>query len=197
MIELAWGAGLRKMEIMRLRVKDIDLENRSLIVRQGKGGKDRITVLPEVSVKAIKGCIRQCLAFHQVDVEQGFGGVDMPYALAKKYPSARYNQAWQFIFSAPKRGIDPRSGREQRHHLHPSTLEKALRSAVRRCGVNKKISCHTFRHSFATQLLQAGYDIRTVQELLGHSDLKTTQIYTHVLNKSQHAIISPADRVIT
>ena len=194
MIQLAWGAGLRKMEILRLRIKDVDFERHSLTVRQGKGRKDRNTVLPNSCVEMLRQLMQQSLQKHQLDVQQGFGSVEMPFALAKKFPDQIFNQCWQFVFSAPQRGIDPRSGVERRHHLHPSGLEKHLRQAVRRSGVLKKVSCHTFRHTFATNLLECGYDIRTVQELLGHTDVKTTQIYTHVLNLGQHAIISPADR---
>lgn len=194
MIQLAWGTGMRKMEIFRLRIKDVDFERRSIIVREGKGRKDRVTILPECTVEELEYRIRQSLHFHNLDVEEGFSSVEMPYALEKKYPNQEYNQHWKYIFSAPKRGIDPRSGIERRHHLHPSVLEKQLRQAVRSSGVLKKVSCHTFRHTFATQLLESGYDIRTVQELLGHSDVKTTQIYTHVLNRGGNAVISPADR---
>jgi integron integrase len=194
MIQLAWGTGMRKMEIFRLRIKDIDFERRSIVVREGKGRKDRVTVLPECAIEELTRKIRQSLQYHNIDVEEGFSSVEMPYALEKKYPNQEYNQHWKYIFAAPRRGIDPRSGVERRHHLHPSALEKQLRRAGRASGVLKKISCHTFRHTFATQLLESGYDIRTVQELLGHSDVKTTQIYTHVLNRGGNAVISPADR---
>lgn len=194
MIQLAWGTGMRKMEIFRLRIKDVDFERRSITVREGKGRKDRITILPECTIEELEYKVRQSLHFHSLDVEEGFSSVEMPYALEKKYPNQEYNQHWKYIFAAPKRGVDPRSGLERRHHLHPSVLEKQLRQAVRASGVLKKVSCHTFRHTFATQLLESGYDIRTVQELLGHSDVKTTQIYTHVLNRGGNAVISPADR---
>lgn len=194
MIQLAWGTGMRKMEILRLRIKDIDFERRTIIVREAKGRKDRVTILPECTSEELKCCIRRTLHLHSLDAEDGFASVEMPHALSRKFPNQEHNQHWKFIFAAPRRGIDPRSGIERRHHLHPSALEKQLRSAVRASGVLKKISCHTFRHTFATQLLESGYDIRTVQELLGHSDVKTTQIYTHVLNRGGNAVISPADR---
>lgn len=195
MIELAWGAGMRKMEVMRLRVKDVDFDRRCIIVREGKGRKDRVTVLPERCITGLREALRYTTRWHHIDCDDGFGTVEMPYALAKKYPNQECSLYWKFIFPGPKRGIDTRSGIERRHHLHPSTLERALRKAVRLAKINKKITCHTFRHTFATQLLEAGYDIRTVQELLGHSDLKTTQIYTHVLKRGGNAVISPADRV--
>lgn len=194
MVQLAWGAGLRKMEILRLRIKDIDFERRSLTVRSGKGDKDRITVLPQAVVESLQRFIARTARLHQLDIDEGFGSVEMPYALARKYPSQAKSLHWQFVFASGNRSIDPRSGEERRHHLHQCTLDRALRAAVERSGIRKRISCHTFRHSFATQLLEGGYDIRTVQELLGHSDVKTTQIYTHVLNRGGNAVISPADR---
>ena len=194
MIELAWGTGMRKSEIHRLRVKDLDFERRVIIVREGKGRKDRTTIMPECCIEPLKALVRQTLMYHQLDVEQGFSSVQMPFALSRKYPNQKHNQCWKFVFAAKRRGIDPVSGVERRHHLHPTALEKQLRHAVRASGVLKKVSCHTFRHTFATQLLESGYDIRTVQELLGHSDVKTTQIYTHVLNRGGNAVLSPADR---
>lgn len=194
MIELAWGAGLRKMEILRLRIKDIDFNRCSLTVREGKGRKDRVTVLPACAVEGLHSAIQRAEHFYRLDTDEGFGGVEMPYALARKYPNQAQSLHWRFAFSANRRGVDPRSSVERRHHLHPSALEKQLRAAVCAAGIRKKVSCHTFRHTFATQLLEAGYDIRTVQELLGHADVKTTQIYTHVLNRGGNAVISPADR---
>ncbi len=194
MIQFAWGAGMRKMEILRLRIKDIDFERQSITVREGKGRKDRVTVLPQCAVEDVRQAIGKTEYFHQQDIVEGFGTVEMPYALAKKYPNQASSLHWKFVFCANQRSVDPRSGVERRHHLHPSALEKRLKSAVVRSGVRKKISTHTFRHTFATQLLESGYDIRTVQELLGHSDVKTTQIYTHVLNRGGNAVISPADR---
>ena len=193
MIQLAWGAGMRKMEILRLRIKDVDFERQSITVREGKGRKDRITVLPLCVVEDIKQSISRTEHLHQLDVAEGFGTVQMPFALEKKYPNQARSLHWKFVFAAHQRSIDPRSGVERRHHLHPTALEKQLKNAVARAGVRKKISTHTFRHTFATQLLESGYDIRTVQELLGHSDVKTTQIYTHVLNRGGNAVLSPAD----
>jgi len=199
MIQLAWGAGLRKNEIHRLRIKDVDFQRNELIVREGKGRKDRVTLLPQSCREDLGRYIKLAEQLHQIDLDAGFGRVAMPYALAKKYPNQARSLHWQFVFSSYKRSYDPRalSGEERvqkRHHLHPSSLEKHLRKAVAASGVRKKVSCHTFRHTFATQLLETGYDIRTVQELLGHSDVKTTQIYTHVLNRGGLAVISPADR---
>lgn len=195
MIELAWGAGLRKMEIHRLRIKDIDFERRTITVREGKGRKDRVSVLPARCVEGLRESIRRATHLHNLDSDEGFGTVEMPFALAKKFPNQASSLHWKFVFPSIQRSNDPRSGVERRHHLHPSTLERALRVAVVKSKVPKKISCHTFRHTFATQLLEAGYDIRTVQELLGHTDVKTTQIYTHVLKRGGNAVISPADRI--
>lgn len=195
MIQIAWGAGLRKAEILRLRVKDIDFERRELTVRQGKGGKDRRTVLPQCTVEALHNFITRVERLHELDIAEGFGGVNMPFALARKYPGESHSLKWQFVFAAPMRGVDPISGEIRRHHLHATTLEKALRIAVHKSGVTKRVTCHTFRHTFATQLLETGYDIRTVQELLGHNDVATTQIYTHVLNRGGQGVISPADRI--
>ncbi len=195
MIQLAWGAGMRKAEILRLRVKDVDFERRELTIRQGKGGKDRRTVLPDCTIEALRNFVARIEKLHALDIAEGYGAVEMPYALARKYPHESHSLRWQFVFAAPHRGVDPISGDIRRHHLHPTTLEKALRMAVRRSSITKRITCHTFRHTFATQLLESGYDIRTVQELLGHTDVATTQIYTHVLNRGGQGVISPADRI--
>lgn len=194
MIELAWGSGLRKIEILRLRVKDIDFERSELTIRQAKGGKDRRTVLPQYTVEYLHQLIARIEKLHELDIAEGFGAVEMPYALARKYPGESRSLRWQFVFAAQHRAVDPISGEIRRHHLHPTTLEKALRCAVRQSGLMKRVTCHAFRHTFATQLLESGYDIRTVQELLGHSDVKTMQIYTHVLNRGGSGVISPADR---
>ena len=185
---------MRKIEILRLRVKDIDFERGELTVRQGKGGKDRRTVLPKCTADALSSFVERIERLHALDVSEGFGAVEMPYALAQKYPGEARSLKWQFVFAAPQRGVDPISGEIRRHHLHPTTLEKALRIAVQQSGLTKRVTCHTFRHTFATQLLESGYDIRTVQELLGHNDVATTQIYTHVLNRGGSGVISPADR---
>ena len=199
MIQLAWGSGMRKMEILRLRIKDIDFERQSITIREGKGRKDRITVLPKCAIEGLQQAICRTEHFHRLDADEGFNTVEMPYALAKKYPNQASSLHWKFVFCANQRSLDPRnsdphSNEERRHHLHPSTLARNLKNAVAQAGIRKKVSTHTFRHTFATQLLESGYDIRTVQELLGHSDVKTTQIYTHVLNRGGNAVISPADR---
>lgn len=194
MVQLAWGAGLRKIEILRLRVKDIDFDRQELAIRQGKGGKDRRTVLPNCTLESLRQLVIRIEHLHALDISEGFGAVEMPYALARKYPGESRSLRWQFVFAAAHRAADPVSGEIRRHHLNPSTLEKALRLAVLKSGLNKRVTCHTFRHTFATQLLESGYDIRTVQELLGHADVSTTQIYTHVLNRGGRGVISPADR---
>ena len=157
--------------------------------------KDRVTVLPERCMDELKHCIERATHYHSFDCDEGFPNVAMPYALAKKYPNHTRSLNWKFIFPSGKRAIDPRSGEERRHHVHPSALEKHLRSAVEKAETRKKVTCHTFRHTFATQLLESGYDIRTVQELLGHSDIRTTQIYTHVIKRGGNGVISPADRI--
>ncbi|MCD9460039.1 integron integrase [Marinibactrum halimedae] len=193
MILLAWGAGLRKSEILRLRIKDVDFHNKAIIVRQGKGRKDRVTVLPMRAQEGLKALINKASVYHQFDCDEGFPDVYMPFALAKKFPQQAKSLHWRFIFSSHQRSLDPRSGKEMRHHINASTLERALRSAVKTARIQQKVTCHTFRHTFATQLLENGYDIRTVQELLGHNDVKTTQIYTHILKRGGNAVISPAD----
>jgi len=194
MIQLAWGTGMRKTEILQLRVKDIDFDRMCITIREGKGRKDRVTVLPKCIIDDLHKAIKRTEHLHNMDVDDGYGTVDMPNALSKKYPNQASSLHWKFIFSANNRSIDPRSGIQRRHHIHPSALTKQLRKAVDLSQVRKKVPCHSFRHTFATQLLENGYDIRTVQELLGHSDVKTTQIYTHVLNRGANAVVSPADQ---
>jgi integron integrase len=193
MASLLYGAGLRLMECVRLRVKDVDLARLQLTVRDGKGGKDRVTVLPSSLVEPLERQLERARALHELDLREGLGSVYLPYALARKYPSASREWCWQYVFPARHRSIDPRGGREQRHHIAETALQKAVRRAVREAGVAKPGSCHTFRHSFATHLLESGYDIRTVQELLGHASVETTQIYTHVLNKGGRGVRSPLD----
>jgi len=193
MAKLLYGCGLRLMECMRLRVKDIDFEQSQIIIREGKGEKDRATMLPSSLVQPLKDQIDFVRAIHERDVAQGYGSVELPFALARKYPNADKEFAWQYIFPSDRLSTDPRSGIIRRHHLDPSGLQRAVRAAVILAKIDKPVSPHTFRHCFATHLLEAGYDIRTVQELLGHKDIKTTMIYTHVLNRGPKAVRSPLD----
>jgi len=193
MASLLYGSGLRLMECLRLRVKDVDFGPGQLLVRDGKGQKDRITVLPSSLRDPLQRQLDDVRALHHRDVAEGFGRVYLPFALARKYPDADREPAWQYLFPAPRRSTDPRGGIVRRHHLAETALQKVVRGAVRRAGLTKPASCHTFRHSFATHLLEAGYDIRTVQELLGHKDVATTMIYTHVLNKGGLGVRSPMD----
>lgn len=193
MAELMYGAGLRVMECVRLRVKDIDFDYAQIIVRSGKGAKDRVTLLPKRSVDALHAQIEKVRVMHDREMAQGFGRVYLPFALERKYPNANRELGWQYVFPAAKRSIDPRSGNEQRHHFGEQSLQRAVKKSIIACGINKQASCHTFRHSFATHLLENGYDIRTVQELMGHKDVRTTQIYTHVMNKGANAVLSPLD----
>jgi integron integrase len=190
---LLYGSGLRLTECLMLRIKDLDLERGELTVRRGKGGKDRMTVIPET----VRGTLREHLegvrALHVRDLATGGGWVELPGGLEAKYPKAGSAWPWQWVFPARRRYRDPVSGRMRRHHLHESAVQRAMTAAVRASGVGKRASCHTLRHSFATHLLEAGYDIRTVQELLGHRDVSTTMIYTHVLNRGGRAVRSPAD----
>jgi integron integrase len=193
MTSLLYGSGLRLMECVRLRVKDLDLSRLQITVRDGKGGKDRVTVLPASLVEPLQRQLERAKALHALDLREGFGRVHLPYALARKYPSAGREWCWQYVFPARHRSIDPRSGREQRHHVAETALQKAVKRAVREAGVAKPGSCHTFRHSFATHMIESGYDIRTVQELLGHASVETTQVYTHVLNRGGRGVKSPLD----
>lgn len=190
---LLYGAGLRINEALRLRVKDIDFGMQQLIVREGKGRKDRITLLPDRLIEPLRSQINSAVLLHQVDLAKGFGSVYMPAALAKKYPSASREADWQYVFPAPDLSIDPRSGIRRRHHLQDRTVQKHIKTAVRQAGIQKPAGSHTFRHSFATRLLEAGYDLRTIQKLLGHSDVRTTEIYTHVVRKGGFGVRSPVD----
>lgn len=190
---LLYGAGLRISEALRLRVKDIDVEYDQIIVRQGKGKKDRCTVLPTTLEAALRRQLRKSRAVWEEDREAGYGKASMPKALARKYPNAATEWKWQYVFPSRTRSQDPRSGDVKRHHRSPSAVQKAVKQAVREAGITKSASCHTLRHSFATHLLEQGTDIRTVQDLLGHDDLRSTQIYTHVLQNGRAGTQSPLD----
>jgi integron integrase len=193
MTKILYGSGLRVMECMRLRVKDIDFDNHQIIVRGGKGDNDRATILPDSIIPELKQLLQDGKALHQKDLAEGYGETILPNALEAKYTSATKEWAWQFIFPASQRSVDPLTGVIRRHHLDETVPQKAIREAAKIAGINKQVSPHTFRHSFATHLLQNGYDIRTVQELLGHKDVKTTMIYTHVLQRGGLAVKSPLD----
>jgi integron integrase len=195
MIVLLYGAGLRLRECLELRVKDVDFDRRELLIRQGKGQKDRVTMLPSAATAPLLRHLELVKRQHQDDLAHGFGRVVLPFAIERKYVNAATDWRWQFVFPAARICRDPQFGPPSRYHVHESVVQRAVADAVRRAGVTKRVSCHTFRHAFATHLLEDGYDIRTVQELLGHRDVSTTMIYTHVLNRGGLGVKSPADRL--
>lgn len=195
MASLLYGSGLRVMECLRLRVKDFDFDYGQIVVRDGKGEKDRGTMLPGPVVAPLQKHLLRVKTLHETDLKEGFGAVHLPYALARKYPNAEREWGWQYAFPASKRSVDPRSNVVRRHHLDEAVLQRAVKEAIRAAGIIKPGSCHTLRHSFATHLLEDGYDIRTVQELLGHKDVSTTMIYTHVIHKGGKGVRSPLEKL--
>jgi integron integrase len=194
MASLLYGAGLRLRECLSLRIKDVDFGYRQILLRDGKGGKDRITILPAQIIEPLQLHLLRVKALHERDLAQGYGDVELPDALMRKYPKAQYEWAWKFVFPSHKRSVDPKTSVMRRHHVYENYLIRGVKDAARAAGIAKHVSCHTLRHSFATHLLENGYDIRTVQELLGHSSVETTMIYTHVMNKGGRGVKSPLDR---
>jgi integron integrase len=194
-VRLLYGTGMRLMEGLRLRVKDIDFSHRSITIRAGKGDKDRITMLPESLIEPLKARLIERRKMHDIDLARGMADVELPYALERKYPNAGKEFGWQYVFAAADYSTDPRTGGIRRHHLSEKTIQRHVKEAARKAGIMKPTHPHALRHSFATHLLESGYDIRTVQELLGHSDVSTTMIYTHVLNRGGHGVLSPLDRL--
>jgi integron integrase len=194
-LRLLYGAGLRLMEGLDLRIKDLDLQQRQIIVRGGKGGKDRATVLPASLVTPLATLLEERHRWHQLDLVQGKVSVDLPHALARKYPRAGAEWAWQYVFATPDYHVNPDTGQLRRHHIFEWTIQRAMKSAVRAAGITKPATPHTLRHCFATHLLQAGTDIRTIQSLLGHADVSTTMIYTHVAQLGKSGVVSPLDRM--
>jgi len=191
--QVMYGGGLRVMECMRLRVKDIDFDNRQIIVRDGKGENDRITTLPGSLIQSLQLHISYVKSLHEKDLADGYGSVYLPYALERKYKNTNKDWVWQYLFPAPQISTDKRTGITRRHHIHEAVIQKSIKEAARRANIDKHVTPHTLRHSFATHLLQNNYDIRTIQELLGHKDVKTTMIYTHVLQRGGLAVKSPLD----
>jgi len=194
LVSLLYGTGMRILEALRLRVKDVDFSRKEILIRDGKGFKDRVTMLPVMLIEPLKLHLKRVKTLHEKDLAEGYGVVYLPYALSKKYPQAEREWAWQYVFPSARLSVDPRSGETRRHHIQDQAIQRAVRQAVRDAGLTKPATPHTLRHSFATHLLEGGYDIRTVQELLGHSDVSTTMIYTHVLNKGGRGVVSPLDR---
>ncbi|MEJ2363031.1 MAG: integron integrase [Gammaproteobacteria bacterium] len=195
LFSLIYGAGLRISECARLRVKDVDFHYKQLLIRDSKGNKDRVTVLPAPLIEPLRNHLARVNELHEQDLANGFGEVYLPYALARKYPRAAMDFQWQYVFPSRDIATDPRTKARRRHHIYEKSLHRVIKQAMQRAGIVKPASTHTLRHSFATHLLEDGYDIRTVQELLGHKDLKTTQIYTHVLQKGGAAVRSPLERI--
>lgn len=196
MTALLYGTGMRLSELLKLRIKDVDFERNQILIRDSKGEKDRVVMLPQSLKEALQQQILRVQAIHTSDLNSGYGSVELPYALARKYPRAEHEFKWQYVFPASKRSIDPRSGIERRHHIFDSVLQTYIRKAAATAGICKKVSCHTFRHSFATHLLQSGADIRTVQALLGHNDIKTTMVYTHLTASGPSGTRSPVDALL-
>lgn len=193
MASLLYGTGMRVMECLRLRVQDVDFDYNQILIRNGKGMKDRVAPLPRATRAALEAQVRLVEELHRTDVAEGFGEVYLPDALSRKYPNAARELRWQYLFPSSRLSVDPRGGKTRRHHLHENGLQRAIKRAADQQGLSKRVTCHTLRHSFATHLLENGYDIRTVQELLGHADVSTTMIYTHVLNRGGQGVLSPLD----
>lgn len=195
MASLLYGTGMRLMDCVRLRVQDVDFEYRQIVIRDGKGQKDRVVPLPERLIEPIRMHLAEVRKTHQADLEAGNGEVYLPGALARKYPNAAREWGWQYVFPSVRLSVDPRSSKVRRHHIHENGLQKAVKKAATEAKITKRANCHALRHSFATHLLENGYDIRTVQELLGHADVSTTMIYTHVLNRGGQGVRSPLDSI--
>lgn len=195
LVELMYGAGLRSAELLSLRIKDMDFGSSNIFVRSGKGNKDRTTILPQALIPGLRRQVERVKLLHAEDIVAGYGDVHLPDALERKYPNAARETAWQFLFPSSRVGPCPRTGVIRRHHLHPTALAKHIRRAVSAAGIHKPARAHAFRHSFATHLLESGYDLRTIQELLGHADISTTEIYTHVVNRGGKGVLSPMDRM--